>query len=196
MASDEKVLGILRPVGGGDPINLTKSQMTIGRRPSNDITLDFENVSSRHCVLRYISGVWHVKDMGSTNGTTINKVRHHSEHTVLPDDLLGIATHVYKIDYEPSAPESVLSGDHVMAYDGEKAERKSLLELAGISPDGAPMQKQKSAPRAESPRPSRAEEPPVDFDDEVPEGFKPAESPGGPDLSDDDFLKFFEGEAK
>lgn len=191
MASDEKVLGILRPVGGGDPINLTKAQMTVGRRPSNDIALDFDNVSSRHCVLRFISGVWHVKDTGSTNGTTLNKARLQSEHTVLPDDLLGIATHYYKIDYEPSAPESVLSGDHVAAYEGEKAERKSLLEMAGISSDGSPMQK-KSASRPEAPRPSRSQEPVEEFDDEVPDHFK-GEQPAAPDLSDDDFLKFFDG---
>ena len=67
--------GILQPVGGGDPIPLNKPEITVGRRPSCDIRLDFENVSGKHCMLRLLNGVWHVRDLGSTNGTTVNGSR-------------------------------------------------------------------------------------------------------------------------
>ena len=66
------VLGIMHPVGGGDPIPLTKAELVVGRRPGCDIRLDFENISGKHCVLRLINGVWMVRDLGSTNGTTVN----------------------------------------------------------------------------------------------------------------------------
>ena len=36
-----KTLGILKPVGGGDPIPLKKAEVIIGRRRSCDINLDF-----------------------------------------------------------------------------------------------------------------------------------------------------------
>ena len=39
------ILGMLQPVGGGDPIPLTKPEMLIGRRPACDIRLDYENIS-------------------------------------------------------------------------------------------------------------------------------------------------------
>ena len=72
MRPHAEILGILQPVGGGDPIPLNKPEMIIGRRPSCDIRLDFENISGKHCMLRFINGVWNVKDLGSTNGTTVN----------------------------------------------------------------------------------------------------------------------------
>src|SRR5580698_1262543 len=66
------ILGILQPVGGGDPIPLTKPEMVIGRRPGCDIRLDYENISGKHCSLRFLNGLWMIRDLGSTNGTSIN----------------------------------------------------------------------------------------------------------------------------
>src|SRR5438874_10947450 len=109
MRPRSEVLGVLNPVGGGDPIPLVKPELTIGRRPSCDICLDFENVSGKHCVLKFHNQVWHVRDLGSTNGTTVNGAALSSEHSVMPDDELGIAGHLFMIDYEPGAPESVLN---------------------------------------------------------------------------------------
>ena len=45
MASQTNTLGIMKPVGGGDPVNLRKAELTVGRRASCDVCLDFENVS-------------------------------------------------------------------------------------------------------------------------------------------------------
>ena len=64
MRPRSEVLGILQPVGGGDPIPLNKPEMVVGRRPSCDIRLDFENISGKHCMLRMINGVWNVKRPG------------------------------------------------------------------------------------------------------------------------------------
>ena len=54
-------------------------------------------------VLKFIRGTWHVRDLGSTNGTTVNGQRISSEHGVMPDDELGIAGHFFSLDYEPPA---------------------------------------------------------------------------------------------
>ena len=72
MRPPSEVLGVMYPVGGGDPIPLTKVEIVIGRRPGNDIRLDFENVSGKHCKLRFANGLWMARDLGSTNGTTVN----------------------------------------------------------------------------------------------------------------------------
>src|SRR6516165_8334864 len=129
-----KVLGILKPVGGGDPIPLMKAELIIGRRRSCDVFLDFNNISGRHCQLRLINSVWHVRDLGSTNGTSLNGMALSSEHSVMPDDELAIASHLYTIDYEPGGPESVVHAIEDMA-DEAQARRHSLLELAGIDTD-------------------------------------------------------------
>ncbi len=109
MRPPSEVLGVMYPVGGGDPIPLTKAEIVIGRRPGNDIRLDFENISGKHCKLRFANGIWMVRDLGSTNGTTVNGSLLASEQSVMPDEELGIAGHLFTIDYEPAGPEAFLN---------------------------------------------------------------------------------------
>jgi hypothetical protein len=136
MPPASKVLGMMIPIGGGDPIPLLRPEMTVGRRPGCDIRLDFDNVSGKHCVLRIINGIWNIRDLGSTNGTSVNGSRISSEHSVMPDDEFGISGRLYRIDYEPSGPTSFtethdLLGDEVI----EERKRHSLVELAGFDTD-------------------------------------------------------------
>jgi len=191
-----KVLGILKPMGGGDPIPLLKAELVIGRRPSCDITLDFNNISGKHCQLRLINTVWHVRDLGSTNGTSLNGLQLTSEHNVLPDDELGIASHLYKIDYEPGGPESVLQKHGIVEEMVEEpVHRHSLLELAGIETDDKPKPKPRSRPKEvpaanNEPEPSKSA-----FNDAIPEDFQAAPPPLA-NADDDDFLKFIEEDVK
>jgi hypothetical protein len=198
-----KVLGILVPVGGGDPIPLTKPEIIVGRRRSCDLFLDFNNISGKHCQLRIINGVWHARDLGSTNGTSLNGMALNSEHSVLPDDELGIASHLFTIDYEPSGPDALLhmQGIEEEGEDGQTARRHSILELAGIEGDEERPRRRSSAASsasmssADAPAPAPAPAPPVpgkapapgpgqpparkgltaqsDFGDEIPENFVP-----------------------
>lgn len=125
----------MRPVGGGDPIPLKKDTLIVGRRPNSDIRLDFENVSGRHCELRFVSGVWHVRDLNSTNGTLVNGQKIHSEHGLMPDDELSIAGHAYMIDYDPVAPTSLIDANLMLEEEMAGGRRRSLMEMAGIGTD-------------------------------------------------------------
>jgi hypothetical protein len=215
-----KVLGILVPVGGGDPIPLTKAEVTIGRRRSCDLCLDFNNISGRHCQLRIINGVWHIRDLGSTNGTSLNGVALSSEHTVMPDDEVGIASHLYTIDYEPSGPDALLQmqGIEEKGEDGHAARRQSILELAGIESDEDRPRRGRSAassivnssealgpgssalqsPKAGPSPKGKTPEPEPAFKDEIPDDFPAGAGakPGGASAEDDDFLKLFEEDVK
>ena len=110
MNTHPKPLGVMRPVGGGDPIPLKKDELIVGRRPTCDVRLDFENISGRHCQLRFVNGVWHVRDLNSSNGTLVNG-QIFSEHGLMPDDELSVAGHAYMIDYDPVAPTSLLDAN-------------------------------------------------------------------------------------
>lgn len=200
--SNGKVLGILKPVGGGDPVPLLKRELTIGRRRSCDICLDFANISGKHCMLRLVNSVWHVRDLGSTNGTALNGMLLSSEHSVMPDDELKIASRLFTIDYEPAGPEAVLHKQDLIEEVVEEAQtrRHSLMELAGIDTDqDKPRHRNRSSqhistPVEPQPRPGE----PV-FETALPENFQDAPVPPRRPVDsddDDDFLKLIEEDVK
>ncbi|MGP0065719.1 MAG: FHA domain-containing protein [Isosphaeraceae bacterium] len=191
MRPHSEVLGVLQPVGGGDPIPLVKTELTVGRRASCDICLDFENASGKHCVLRMVNGVWNIRDLGSTNGTTVNGSRIATEQSIMPDDEIGIAGHLYTIEYDPAGPEAFLSSRKELDEDVvTERTRHSLMDLAGLDTDNtqAKPKRPKRAP-AIIERLSADE---AEFDDAVPDHFKAPPKPAKKQPSDDDFLKLIE----
>ena len=123
------MFGELIPCGGGDPISLLKPILTIGRHSLADIQLSFPNVSTRHCELRIVDGFWFFRDLGSRNGIRLNDVIEQS-NWLLPDDVISIANHRFKIVYEP------LCDHHPASILGDPFEI-SLLEKAGLVGTGA-----------------------------------------------------------
>ncbi len=192
----DKPLGILRPLGGGDPATLTKEEVVVGRRPTCDICLDFDNVSGKHCVLRFMNGFWHVRDLGSSNGTFVNGTKMMSDQVLMPEFELSIAGHLFTVDYEPHGPQSLTESHGVLDEDlVDTRKRTSLMELAGLDTDDKPArQRRPTKPPATIERLSADE---ADFDDSLPETFKkpaPKKKDDGP--SDDDFFKLIEEEVK
>ncbi|MBY0459243.1 MAG: FHA domain-containing protein [Gemmataceae bacterium] len=119
-------LGELVPVGGGDAIPLVREVMTVGRRESCDICLKFQNVSSTHCELALKGGVWHLRDLNSTNGVKVNGERT-LRRPLQPGDTIEIGKHKYVIQYTPGAG---VQFDEVMAE--ENVFGQSLMEKAGL----------------------------------------------------------------
>lgn len=193
MSAQGKPLGVLTPVGGGDPVPLYKTELTVGRRKSCDVCLDFENVSGKHCVLRFINGVWHARDLASSNGTTINGLKLSAEHHILPDDQLGVASHYFRIDYEPTGHSRLRESNKVLASEEdivETRQRKSLMELAGFEDDDRARSKpQPAVPRRHQPI-ERLSVDEAEFDDAIPEDFA-AKSPNqtATPVADEDFFK-------
>jgi hypothetical protein len=124
MGGNGPMLGILVPVGGGDPIPLLKPQLVVGRRPSCDIRLDFSNVSSHHCRLEYINGYWRATDL-SRNGTKVNGERI-DEKFLQSGDSIGFAKHFFEIQYTPDPDGVPPEQEEVDPFS------ISLLEKAGL----------------------------------------------------------------
>lgn len=120
--------GDLIPVGGGDKIPLIHETLRIGRRTSCDICLDFANVSSNHCELHFIDGLWQIIDLGSTNGTKVNGDRVQKKK-LRPGDKVTIGKREFTIEYQlgdnvpPDAFEEQMEPD-IMS--------QPLLERAGL----------------------------------------------------------------
>jgi pSer/pThr/pTyr-binding forkhead associated (FHA) protein len=120
-------LGELVPVGGGDAIPLMEEVMTIGRRQSCAIQLDFANISGTHAELAFRNGVWHLKDMGSTNGVKVNGERT-LRRPLRPGDEVAIANHKYTIQYQLAAGSSIED----VFNEEEDVFSQSLMEKAGL----------------------------------------------------------------
>jgi adenylate cyclase len=123
--------GELVPLGGGDPIPLMKRVLSVGRRESNDIVLDFANISGKHCQLTVNYGYWYVKDLNSRNGIKVNNVRIMGDKRLDPGDTLSIAKHRYEVNYVPSDLGAV--GPPPDEESAAVIFGKSLLERAGLS---------------------------------------------------------------
>ncbi len=121
-------LGELVPLGGGDTIPLLQDTLTIGRRESNDVCLNFQNVSGQHCELSFKAGVWWARDLGSTNGIKVNGERT-QKRPLRPGDEIAVATHRFKIQYTPPADGSL---DDVFEEE-ENVFGTSLMEKAGLA---------------------------------------------------------------
>jgi adenylate cyclase len=121
--------GELDPLGGGEPIPLSRTPLTVGRRESCDIVLQFPNISGMHCELNFRDGYWSIRDLNSANGIKVNGSRV-PQRALRPGDEVAIGKMKFSIRYTPSAAaqknlEEILSEqDDVFGT--------SLLEKAGL----------------------------------------------------------------
>jgi adenylate cyclase len=128
--------GELVPVGGGDAIPLISDVMTIGRRESCDICLKFQNISGTHCELSLRNGIWHLRDLNSTNGVKVNGERT-LRRPLRPGDEIEIAKHKYIIQYRLAAGVKL---EDVFSEDEDNVFNQSLMEKAGLERPKRPPQ--------------------------------------------------------
>jgi pSer/pThr/pTyr-binding forkhead associated (FHA) protein len=126
---DAQPNGELIPQGGGDNVPLLRSPLILGRRESCDVCLPFPTLSGKHCELTFKEGHWIVRDLDSTNGTSVNgmpitkKILHNG-------DTIAFGSRSFTIQYTESGRASNLD-----EFDEELEEvmGTSLLEKAGLS---------------------------------------------------------------
>ena len=80
---------VVRAGGGrvGESFPLDHDRMTIGRRPDSDVFLDDITVSRDHALIVRRGGEYHLDDLGSLNGTYVNRRRIESHHLADGDEL-------------------------------------------------------------------------------------------------------------
>jgi hypothetical protein len=89
---------VIRAGGGrvGESFPLTGDRMTIGRRPDSDVFLDDVTVSRDHALLVRRGHDFYLDDLGSLNGTYVNRHRIES-HRLEDGDELQVGK--YKLTY-------------------------------------------------------------------------------------------------
>ncbi len=81
LQEDQALLVVKRGQNAGSQFVLEKDVTTAGRHPESDIFLDDITVSRRHAEIRRKEGKFYIYDMGSLNGTYVNRDR--VDHTPL-----------------------------------------------------------------------------------------------------------------
>ena len=90
----------------GPAVPLRRDVTVLGRdRRACDIVLERESVSALHCLLVKTDGLLFVRDLGSTNGTTVNGQRV-TRGALLPNDELGLGGVKFRVTLGPTAHDA------------------------------------------------------------------------------------------
>lgn len=101
----------LLPLDGGAPIEIVKDLVVVGRKEDCDVRLEHKSVSKMHCVLVKTDGLLLLRDLGSTNGTSVNGTRVRRA-ALLPNDQVSIAHYKFRVFLGPDAPEPANPEEH------------------------------------------------------------------------------------
>lgn len=93
----------LIPLDGGEPIEIVKDLIVVGRTEDCDLRLNHKSVSKLHCVIVKTDGLLLLRDLGSTNGTKVNGQRIRRA-ALLPNDNLHIAGFHFRVYLGPGEP--------------------------------------------------------------------------------------------
>ena len=82
----------VKGVDGHYKEKLTKDRMVLGRSSKCDICItDVDGVSREHCVFIEEDGEWFVEDLGTTNGTKVNKERIEGRQKLNERDIVNVS---------------------------------------------------------------------------------------------------------
>lgn len=115
-------------------IPLEGQQLTIGRKPDNDLVIDNPAVSGHHARVVKEAGGFFIEDLGSTNGTFLNDAQVQKQK-LKNADRVGIGKHslIYQDEVAPPPPppppKESEGGDKTMILD--TAKQKELMKALG-----------------------------------------------------------------
>ena len=72
---------------------------SIGRAPTNTITLPDETASLEHALISLRAGKWWLEDLGSRNGTLLNGLLVTAPTVISAGDLIGLGQAQFKLEF-------------------------------------------------------------------------------------------------
>jgi pSer/pThr/pTyr-binding forkhead associated (FHA) protein len=135
MANMDARLKVLSGSFSGQTIQVPHGKLVIGREEDCDLRLESELVSGYHCVLLLDDYALRIRDLGSTNGTSMNGRRiGTSEMILLQDDTISIDKMTFQIDLveattgmQPATPGAPLAVP-LAAFHGTDVDRNPAGE--------------------------------------------------------------------
>ena len=94
-------------------------EVSVGRGEGNDIILPLGNVSQRHCRIRRKGERFVILDLGSTNGTFVNRHQITRSEPIGPSDLIQVGDFTLILDPEPVGHDGLFKiPAHIMSQSG------------------------------------------------------------------------------
>lgn len=126
------ILTLRSPISGPIEYVLKKGKNTLGRKSDNDVVVADESASRLHAEIDCADQII-IRDMGSTNGTYINRERLTAPVVLKPGDQIRIGQHLAILtlaeDNVPSEQNIALAGTQPLTHDLllESVEQNSIL---------------------------------------------------------------------
>jgi pSer/pThr/pTyr-binding forkhead associated (FHA) protein len=101
-------LTVIKGFNKGAEFSLEHEEITIGRGEDNTIVLNIAEVSRTHTALSKVEEGYMIKDLGSTNGTFVDKKEIGGKYLLKPGDtvMLGDAIYMkYMADPDPEVTQ-------------------------------------------------------------------------------------------
>jgi pSer/pThr/pTyr-binding forkhead associated (FHA) protein len=138
----------------GKTMPIAKPRITLGRADDNDVAVGGPGVSRKHAEIVRSAAGYHLRDLGSTNGTSVNGINiAGGEHILQHGDDIRLGTSKVSLVFRTDAnttvemPLSVLDSERAQSPDSahepaststsSRSPEKSILQYVESHPEGA-----------------------------------------------------------
>ena len=132
----------------GSTILISKSAITMGRLPDNDIVIYEPRVSRRHAEIVRLDTGFHIWDLGISNGTFVNQqhigetsfpLQHGDQIRLANSNIYHIFSYIEALSYSVPLPRSIEESLDLISSMPELQDQPVILETGpdpGLLPDG------------------------------------------------------------
>ncbi len=93
-----EILGFLLCKQSGKEVKLTNFKCIVGADESSHLIIADKSISPHHCLFLFRDGIWHVIDLNSASGTSVNG-KPIKQSKLKPEDVIGIGDFELQIKY-------------------------------------------------------------------------------------------------
>ncbi|MBS1150129.1 MAG: k9ap1 [Myxococcaceae bacterium] len=137
-------LYVERGPGAGQLVELKPGPLVIGRASVSDLRLQHPSISRRHAQFKRIGEQFFVKDLGSQNGTFVNKNKIETEIEVFPGDLIAMGNALLKLRGPLTKGEALPAPSRNKQVSAKKAAMKTSIGYPATHANPVPSKKSSS----------------------------------------------------
>jgi pSer/pThr/pTyr-binding forkhead associated (FHA) protein len=131
----------------GQTFQVPRGKFIIGREPDCQLSLDSSFVSRHHCVLLMDDYTVRIRDLGSKNGTYVNRdLAKTGEHILANGDTVRVADLVFRVEVNPVGPppQAALQGTDIVDRDTTQIDQRRDADSKEGPPASADIPKEAS----------------------------------------------------